>query len=78
MNNKGADQLARMCRLICTFVVHGFAGNKAHICDKYHYLVGWPGFFHGEIKKGSIWICTLSIVIVLFLGPSSHPFKKSA
>ena len=34
MNNKGADQTARMCRLICTFVVR--------ILHKTHFRLTWP------------------------------------
>ena len=39
MNNKGADQTARMCRLSCAFVVH--IGQKQ--------VFSWQGLFgHGE------------------------------
>ena len=34
MNNKGADQTERMCRLICTFVVR--------IWHKTHFRMTWP------------------------------------
>ena len=89
MNNKGADQSARMCRLVCTFVIHkplktDFLELRPiyeHILDKWifsmkFYIVksGWSiSFIEGSQVKISKNIIFLPLKIKFVLENSAHP-----
>ena len=68
MNNKGADQSARMRRLICAFVV-----RKWH---KTHFRTTWPSLISIYTVCPGLSVPILRIITVIFSSWQSHSFQS--